>query len=171
MKGRVFDRERGVHFVTFSCFRRRRLLQHERVRRIVVGQLGAALAKFDGICLGFVVMPDHVHAMLCFSRGGVLADFLESWKTASSAAIAVFYETAFANYWSGLAEKRVWQRRYFNVVVETAAEAEVKLDYMHANPVRAGLVGRPADWGSSSARFYETGRSVGLPIGWPDGFY
>ncbi len=37
---------------------------------------------------------------------------------------------------------------------------------MHQNPVRAGLVGRPADWPWSSAGHYETGRSVGVPVAW-----
>ena len=41
-----------------------------------------------------------------------------------------------------------------------------KLIYMHENPVRAGLVARPCDWPFSSARYYEQGRSVGVPIGW-----
>jgi len=44
-----------------------------------------------------------------------------------------------------------------------------KLDYMHLNPVRAGLVEKAVDWPWSSARYYLLGRSVGLPIGWPPG--
>jgi hypothetical protein len=39
-----------------------------------------------------------------------------------------------------------------------------KLTYMHQNPVRAGLVAQPCDWAFSSARYYEQGRSVGVPI-------
>ena len=41
-----------------------------------------------------------------------------------------------------------------------------KLTYMHENPVRAGLVAQPCDWAFSSARYYEQGRSVGVPIRW-----
>lgn len=39
-----------------------------------------------------------------------------------------------------------------------------KLEYMHSNPVKAGLVGNPVDWPFSSARWYLTGRPVGVEI-------
>ena len=39
-----------------------------------------------------------------------------------------------------------------------------KLTYMHENPVRAGLAAQACDWAFSSARYYEQGRSVGVPI-------
>jgi putative transposase len=32
--------------------------------------------------------------------------------------------------------------------------------------VRAGLVAKPCDWAFRSARYYEQGRSVGVPIRW-----
>ncbi|MAG93225.1 MAG: hypothetical protein CMJ48_05695 [Planctomycetaceae bacterium] len=44
-----------------------------------------------------------------------------------------------------------------------------KLDDMHMNPDRAGLVEKAVDWKWSSARSYVEGKSVGLPIRWPPG--
>jgi len=41
-----------------------------------------------------------------------------------------------------------------------------KLTYMHENPMRAGLVPQPCDWAFSSARYYQQGRNVGVPIRW-----
>jgi putative transposase len=41
-----------------------------------------------------------------------------------------------------------------------------KLEYMHQNPVKAGLVAMPCDWPWSSARYYESGRPVGVPVAW-----
>ena len=37
---------------------------------------------------------------------------------------------------------------------------------MHMNPVRMGLVEQAADWRWSSARWYDFGESVGVPIDW-----
>ena len=37
---------------------------------------------------------------------------------------------------------------------------------MHLNPVRAGLVDKAVNWQWSSARWYELGRIVGVPIQW-----
>jgi len=39
-----------------------------------------------------------------------------------------------------------------------------KLDYLHANPVRKGLVNRSTDWRWSSARWYAWMQTVGVPI-------
>lgn len=47
-----------------------------------------------------------------------------------------------------------------------AAKLEEKLTYMHLNPARAGLVVRVTEWRWSSARWYEWGRTVGVPIAW-----
>ena len=52
----------------------------------------------------------------------------------------------------------------FNLFTER--KAEEKLSYVHQNPVRAGLVARPEDWRWSSAGYYATGRSVGVPVAW-----
>ncbi|MEX0702388.1 MAG: hypothetical protein WD069_09860, partial [Planctomycetales bacterium] len=63
---RTHDSEGHARFVAFSCHRRRRLLDDDRCKRIVIGALGAELAKRKGVCIGFVVMPDHVHALVWF---------------------------------------------------------------------------------------------------------
>jgi putative transposase len=44
---------------------------------------------------------------------------------------------------------------------------EEKLDYMHLNPVRRGLVLRAVDWKWSSARWYLQRKSVGIKIQMP----
>jgi putative transposase len=49
---------------------------------------------------------------------------------------------------------RVWQRRFYDFNVWSEKKRLEKLDYMHGNPVRQGLVNSPADWPWSSWRFY-----------------
>jgi putative transposase len=44
--------------------------------------------------------------------------------------------------------------------------AREKLDYMHLNPVRAGLVTRAVDWRWSSAGYYVNGVDVGIALEW-----
>ena len=52
VKRRVFDNEKHIHYVTFSCYKRRTYLQQDQAKRIVIGQLGSRLAK-RGISLEF----------------------------------------------------------------------------------------------------------------------
>ena len=63
---------------------------------------------------------------------------------------------------------RFWQPKYYSFEIYGRQKLEEKLRYMHLNPERAGLVERAVDWRWSSARWYEWGRSVGVPIRWVD---
>ncbi|MGD0128877.1 MAG: hypothetical protein ABSF46_26285 [Terriglobia bacterium] len=48
----------------------------------------------------------------------------------------------------------LWQPRFFGRAVRTMKEYYEKVEYIHLNPVRAGLVERAEDWPWSSARAY-----------------
>ena len=49
---------------------------------------------------------------------------------------------------------RVWQRRFYPFNVYSEKKRLEKLDYMHNNPVKRGLVKEPGEWPWSSWRFY-----------------
>jgi putative transposase len=49
---------------------------------------------------------------------------------------------------------RVWQRRYYPFNIYTQRRRLEKLNYMHNNPVKRGLVSSPDQWPWSSFRFY-----------------
>jgi putative transposase len=50
-----------------------------------------------------------------------------------------------------------WQPRYYDFNVFSEEKRIEKLNYMHWNPMKPGLVERPEDWLWSSYRFYQTG--------------
>ena len=56
--------------------------------------------------------------------------------------------------------------KYYSFEIHERAKLEEKLRYLHENPVRAGLVDHRTDWQWSSARWYEWGMPVGVPIRW-----
>ena len=87
VKRRVFDDEKHIHFVTFSCYRRRKYLAPDQAKRIVIGHLGSKLSKRDGLCLGFFIMPDHVHALVWVPEKRQLSPFMNEWKEQSSHAL------------------------------------------------------------------------------------
>ncbi len=57
-----------------------------------------------------------------------------------------------------------WQPKYYSLNLDREEKVREKLTYMHENPVRAGFVREPREWAFSSARYYESRRSVGVPI-------
>lgn len=170
VKRRVYDKEKHIHFVTFSCYRRRQHLQHPRSKQVVIGEMGSRLAKHIGLCLGFVIMPDHVHALIWFPEIEQLSQFMDKWKERTSKTLKQVLPAAFPDYWKQINEHDpIWQARYYGFNVWSRVKAEEKLNYMHMNPVRAGLVKEPTDWQWSSARWYVDRRTVGVPIRWPPG--
>lgn len=52
---------------------------------------------------------------------------------------------------------KIWQDRFDDVVLYTRKVLEVKLDYIHMNPVKAGLVDSSEKYLHSSASFYKEG--------------
>ncbi len=166
-KRNVYDEDLFAHFVTFSCYRRRRLLDQDQPKRILLGVLNGQLAKQQAKCLGFVVMPDHVHVVVWFPKKGQLSRFMHGWKRRSSYEIHRWYEQACARYLQYVKPgDPFWERRYYSFEIESKGKLLEKLTYMHLNPVRAGLVGSAVDWKWSSARWYELRRPVGVPIEW-----
>jgi len=49
---------------------------------------------------------------------------------------------------------RFWQRRFLDFNVWSLKKRVEKLEYMHMNPVKRGLVTHPKDWPWSSFSFY-----------------
>jgi putative transposase len=164
---RTYDDELYVHFVTFSVYRRRRLLDHDHPKRIVLGVLNEQLEILPAKCLGFVLMPDHVHALVWFPQPGQLRKFVHEWKRLSSYYVRQWYRTTAPNYVREFGEGvRFWQPKYYAFEIERREKLEEKLNYIHLNPVRTGLVARAVDWPWSSARWYEQRRSVGVKLEW-----
>jgi len=125
------------------------------------------LHEHRGICSGFVVMPNHVHAIVWFSEAGSLSPFMKSWKQTTSIRLKRVLRGVAPHYAAKfLPTDPFWQAKYYPFNLFAGRKALEKLQYMHMNPVRAGLVGRPSEWLWSSAAYYENGADVGIPIEW-----
>ncbi len=166
---RVADDQLYCHFITFSVYRRRRLLELDPPKRILLGVLNFVLEKHVAKCVGFVVMPDHVHVLVWLPKTGELSKFMHEWKRQSSLKIRAWYRDEETNYFSKFGEgDKFWQPKYYSFSIDNQSKLEEKLQYMHNNLVRAGLVDRATDWPWSSARWYASQYSVGVKIEWVD---
>ena len=115
----------------------------------------------------FVIMPEHVHALVWLPKTGQLSSFMHSLKRRSSIGLRDWYRQNSPNYSADFPEgDRFWQPKYYAFEIYEQEKLMEKLQYMHENPVRAGLVAATTDWKWSSARWYEWHRSVGVPIQW-----
>jgi len=162
---RIADYPGARHFVTFSTYQRRRFLEPARTKEIVVEALQGCLVDHDASCTGFVVMPDHVHAILFGEAEYKVSQFIQVWKKTSSYRIKQFYREYMTHYGQFCPDEcPVWQAKFYDYNVESDEKLNEKLDYMHENPVTAGLCDYSTLWLWSSDRFYEQGLGVGVNL-------
>ena len=154
-----------VHFVTFSTYQRRQFLSPERCRYIVMEALQTCLETHHAACHGFVIMPNHVHALVTVDRHSTISAFIQPWKKTSSYRIKRFYAQELTKYHDLCpGDCPVWQANSYIHPVDSNDKVNEKLEYMHNNPVQAGLVPFTRDWKWSSVRFFTEEESVGVSI-------
>jgi len=54
---------------------------------------------------------------------------------------------------------RLWKPRFDDLIVTSERQLKIKMEYIHNNPVKAGLVEQAEDWTYSSAVDWLTDRS------------
>ncbi|MDI3339826.1 MAG: transposase [Sphaerobacter sp.] len=110
----------------------------------VASLVQSALRYFDGSRYrlhAWVVMPNHVHALIEPFPGVRVSPIVQAWKSFTAREI---------NLLLGRSD-RLWQREYFDRAIRDAGHYERVVAYIHANPVKAGLVADPSAWPWSSA--------------------
>ena len=80
----------------------------------------------------FVLMPDHLHALISFAPDKSISSTVADWKR-----------------FHARKNKIIWQEGYFDHRLrndECGVQLESKAEYIRRNPVAAGLCERPEDW-------------------------
>lgn len=152
-----YQQSHQSHFVTYSCYRRLRLLDTPAMRNLVVAAPEQTRSRFSFRVYGFVVMPEHVHVLVSEPDRALLANAIQSLK------IAVAKRSAADREFAGELAP-LWYKRYYDRNLRSYSDFHEKLGYIHRNPVKRGLVGRPEDWPWSSFRHYATGEHCGVEI-------
>ncbi len=154
-----------LHFVTFSCYRRLPLLRTIRARNLFVRALSAIHQRYKFLLVGYVVMPDHVHLLISEPPKSTPSVMLKALKQRVSRDLRKKKRNA-ANgqlrlpFMNGALELPCfWQPRFYDFNVYSSHKVREKLEYMHANPVKRGLVKNPGAWMWSSFLFYERGEA------------
>ena len=172
MSKRTFTSIGNTHFVTFSCAGRRKLLNTPRSKQIVISILGDIVDRGKVNVSGFVVMPDHVHALLWYTNGdNEHSKVIQTWKRLSAHHLIQYYREVSPDVLEHLKVIRngrkitsVWTRRFFDSNPRSLEELRGTLKYIHENPVYYGLSNTPAGYIWSSAPWYDDRQNVGIKI-------
>lgn len=135
----------SIHFITTVTAIRGHWFSSDAICTTILELFEGYRQEFGLECYGYVLMPDHLHALLLQPTDGeIVIRMMTEFKKWSSRRHLI----------PGLVKKGMWMRSYDDVPVPGANAARVKAEYIHNNPVRRGLVVRAEDYPWSSARDY-----------------
>jgi len=145
----------GTYFFTVTLRDRRSdaLVRHIDVLRTA---LLAVRERSPFRVVAMAVMPDHLHAVWTLPPGD--ADYAGRWRAVKAALVRGAGRAGLPVERNAKGEAAIWQRRFWEHTIRDAADLATHCDYIHYNPVRHGLVARPAEWPHSTIhRFIASG--------------
>jgi len=150
-------------FFTATNLEWKKLLAPDKYKDIIIKSLCFLVQNNRVIINAFVIMPNHLHLIWQmkneYKPDAVQRDFLKFTAQRIKADLLRSHPQVLAQFKVNAKDReyQFWERNPLSVELRTDAVYEQKLDYIHWNPVRAGLCELPEDYRYSSAKFYETG--------------
>ena len=169
MNGHKIVNQDGLHFITPTVVGWIDVFTRSTYRQIIVDSLNYCI-KHKGLQLyAYVIMSNHIHLVVSASQGHRLSDIIRDFKSYTASYILKEVENNpkesrsvwmlklfkyYAKYNKNNTTYQLWQRG--NHPIELASDKWIvqKLQYIHQNPVRAGLVAHAEEYVYSSARDY-----------------
>jgi REP element-mobilizing transposase RayT len=156
------------YFITFTVVEWIDVFSKKEYVAILIDSLKYCQHQKGLVLFGYCIMPTHVHLIACANDTSSLSDILRDLKKYTSKAIvheiqinndktaAMLLERfrAAAVPLKRIKNFKFWQDGNHPLEIYSSKVFYEKLGYIHANPVKAGLVGNPEDYIYSSARNY-----------------
>jgi len=157
----------ATHFLTFTIVGWIDIFTRQHYRDIIIDSFKYCQQNKGLQIGGYVIMSNHVHTIFTATQNN-LSDIVRDFKTYTSKAItkAILTEQesrrAWLTYMFEFYAKRTNANQIFKVWTSNNHPEEIysrefllsKLNYIHLNPVRAGLVAEPEHYLYSSASNY-----------------
>ena len=166
LRGRSIFGEQGlVFFVTTA------IVYHDPIfgfgrqyYLILIESLKFVLSKYHAALFAYVLMPSHIHLVIAMPEKKSISDLLRDFKKYTSTKIRQQLQkdgksdTIVRLRMNAEGKKnqvfKLWMERFDDLVIENDKTLQIKIDYIHNNPVKAGFVDQPEQWEYSSARNY-----------------
>jgi REP element-mobilizing transposase RayT len=138
---RRYNVENLAYFVTTSSYQNRiNLLTRDRAETLI-NFIYAAKEKLVEHLLAFAIMPNHLHILFVPKPGVTISQVLHYIKKGSSRVVSGEEE----------GKQTLWTRRFHDKGIRTEEQLRKTIEYIHNNPVKAGLVERAEEYLYSSA--------------------
>jgi REP element-mobilizing transposase RayT len=169
---RVIPYSEGIYFITFTCYQWMHLFKETSSYDEVYKWFDYLKSKGHYI-VGYVIMPNHLHALIAFRRSDqsintiigngkrfMAYEIIKRLEKQGKTALLKRMKEG-VNDADLLRKKQhaVWEYSFDWKECTSDAFINQKLNYMHVNPCKGtwNLASSPADYEHSSARFYISG--------------
>jgi putative transposase len=171
---RIWNKE-GIHFITFAVVEWVDVFTRRDYRDIVLDSIRHCQQEKGLVLYSWCLMSNHVH-MVVSANNNDISDILRDFKKFTSKQLLraikehpqesrrdwmleIFKKAGAAN--SRNENYQFWQQDNHPKECYSKEFTNQKLDYVHNNPVEAGIVERAEDYLYSSARdYYNTGKGL-----------
>ena len=150
----------GIRFLTFSCRHRLQLFANDTIKDLFIQRLSLSHTRQHIALIAWVIMPEHIHLLVRPTKlGQTIEAYLSHLKSRFAKQVLTRWRELNAPILQRIQDSNgrshFWQLGggYDRNIVSSEEFVE-KLNYIHQNPVKRGLVGQPEEWRWSSARFY-----------------
>lgn len=75
-----YQQAQTFHFLTFSCYHRKPLLNSSAAYECFEQNLEAVRQRYQFVVAGYVLMPEHVHLLVSEPRAGLLSIAIQALK-------------------------------------------------------------------------------------------
>ncbi len=165
-RGRTkFDKNENVYFVTTTVMNFDRIFSlGDAYNEILINSLAYLIEEHNTVLHAYVIMPSHIHLIIQFPEGESLIDFMRDFKKFTSTKIRQqlekdkHFEIVEKLRVNAIHSKKqvfkLWMDKFDDFVIANDKTLNIKMNYIHNNPVKAGLVSEMTDWKYSGARNY-----------------
>ncbi|MVM34652.1 hypothetical protein GO755_31785 [Spirosoma sp. HMF4905] len=161
LRNRTLLTEERCFFITTTCYQHLPLLNDLACFNILFDSFKFYNEKYKAKLLAYVLMNNHIHFIIFFEVETRLIEYMRDFKKFTSLKLREHIQTQQVELVQSIGYEhrtqhfKIWTDRYDDVYLYTRDVCETKIEYIHTNPVRAGLVSDPLDYPFSSAAFYE----------------
>jgi len=159
----------ALHYVTGNVLHRIPIFEQEKCCKAFLAVCADLLGKWPCKLIAFVIMPDHFH-LIVNPRDGNIRGFAGALKSLTAKKIVEITEDK--RIQRADSTHQVWQESFKAVPLWSGWMIWQKINYIHANPVKARLVNSAKDYQWSSFRAFYFNSSDPLTVDhdwwWPD---
>ena len=156
------DPDHNVYFITSTVIDWVPLIINDNLAKIILDSFKYCQTHKDLLIFGFVIMPNHFHAIVGLADPMRIPDVIRDLKRHTSRQMTLYFSQklpedthlSWLRPFYGHHINHVWQEGYHPVLLKSEKWFVQKLEYIHWNPVKKGFVERPEYWKYSSARNY-----------------